>query len=146
FSSRRRHTRFSRDWSSDVCSSDLRDEISSHPCEAKLTGAVGSFNALQVTYPDIDWIEFSKSFIQSIGLEPNVITSQILPYDNWIRYFDKIKLTNSILIDFAQDMWRYISDGILKQKVVENEVGSSTMPQKVNPIDFENAEGNLGVA
>src|SRR5690606_19569940 len=89
---------------------------------------------------------FSKSFIQSIGLEPNVITSQILPYDNWIRYFDKIKLTNSILIDFAQDMWRYISDGILKQKVVENEVGSSTMPQKVNPIDFENAEGNLGVA
>jgi len=123
-----------------------RDEISSHPFEAKLTGAVGNFNALQVTYPDIDWIEFSKSFIQSIGLEPNVITSQILPYDNWIRYFDKIKLTNSILIDFAQDMWRYISDGILKQKVVENEVGSSTMPQKVNPIDFENAEGNLGVA
>ena len=74
------------------------------------------------------------------------MTTQILPYDNWIRYFDLVRLTNSILIDFAQDIWRYISDGYLKQAVVEGEVGSSTMPQKVNPIDFENAEGNLGVA
>jgi adenylosuccinate lyase len=123
-----------------------RDEIGHHKFEAKLTGAVGNFNAVQATYPNIDWIAFSKNFIQSLGLEANTMTTQILPYDNWIRYFDSIKLTNSILIDYSQDMWRYISDGILKQKVVEHEVGSSTMPQKVNPIDFENAEGNLGIA
>jgi adenylosuccinate lyase len=79
-------------------------------------------------------------------LEPNLVTTQILPYDNWLRYFQSIQLTNSILAGYAQDMWRYVSDGWLRQKVVEGEVGSSTMPQKVNPIDFENAEGNLGVA
>jgi adenylosuccinate lyase len=81
-----------------------------------------------------------------LGLEPDIVTTQILPYDNWIRYFDSIKLTNTILIDYTQDVWRYVSDGVLKQKIVEGEVGSSTMPQKVNPIDFENAEGNLGIA
>ncbi|NJN80588.1 MAG: hypothetical protein HC797_09040 [Anaerolineales bacterium] len=123
-----------------------RDEIANHTFEAKLTGAVGNFNALQVAYPNIDWITFSKDFIQSLRLEPNITTTQILPYDNWIRYFDSIKLANSLLIGYAQDIWRYVSDGILKQKVIEGEVGSSTMPQKVNPIDFENAEGNLGVA
>jgi adenylosuccinate lyase len=123
-----------------------RDDIASHRFEAKLTGAVGNFNALQAAIPDIDWISFSKNFVSSFGLEPNLLTTQILPYDNWVRYFDLIRLTNSILIDFAQDIWRYISDGYLKQAVVEGEVGSSTMPQKVNPIDFENAEGNLGVA
>jgi len=123
-----------------------RDEISDHKFEAKLTGAVGNFNALRSASPHIDWISFSKEFIQNLGLEPNLVTTQILPYDNWIRYFDSIKLTNSVIIDYAQDIWRYISDGILKQKAVEGEVGSSTMPQKVNPIDFENAEGNLGIA
>lgn len=123
-----------------------RDEIASHKFEAKLTGAVGNFNALQAAVPNIDWILFSKEFVSSFGLEPNLLTTQILPYDNWVRYFDLIRLTNSILIDFAQDIWRYISDGYLKQAVVAGEVGSSTMPQKVNPIDFENAEGNLGVA
>jgi adenylosuccinate lyase len=123
-----------------------RDEIAGHKFEAKLTGAVGNFNAFHAAFPDIDWISFSEDFIEGLGLEPNLVTTQILPYDNWIRYFDSIRMTNSILIDFAQDMWRYISDGILKQKVIEGEVGSSTMPQKVNPIDFENAEGNLGVA
>jgi adenylosuccinate lyase len=122
------------------------DEISAFRFEAKLTGAVGNFNALQAAVPNIDWISFSKNFISSFGLEPNLLTTQILPYDNWVRYFDLIRLTNSILIDFAQDIWRYISDGYLKQAVVAGEVGSSTMPQKVNPIDFENAEGNLGVA
>ena len=81
-----------------------------------------------------------------MGLESNLVTTQILPYDNWIEYFNTLHLVNSILIDFAQDMWRYISDDDLKLKVVASEVGSSTMPQKVNPIDFENAEGNLGVA
>lgn len=123
-----------------------RDEIAAHKFEAKLTGAVGNFNALQAAAPQVDWITFSKEFVTSFGLEPNLLTTQILPYDNWVRYFDIIRLTNSILIDFAQDIWRYISDGYLKQAVVAGEVGSSTMPQKVNPIDFENAEGNLGVA
>ena len=123
-----------------------RSEIAAHKFEAKLTGAVGNFNALQAAAPQIDWISFSKEFISELGLEPSLATTQILPYDNWLRYFDSIKLTNSILIDYTQDVWRYISDGLLKQKVVEGEVGSSTMPQKVNPIDFENAEGNLGVA
>jgi len=123
-----------------------RADIASHKFEAKLSGAVGNFNALQSAAPQVDWISFSKEFIRNLGLEPNLVTTQILPYDNWIRYFDSIKLTNTILIDYTQDIWRYISDGILKQKVIEGEVGSSTMPQKVNPIDFENAEGNLGVA
>jgi len=123
-----------------------RNEISAFRFEAKLTGAVGNFNALQAAVPQVDWILFSKEFVSSFGLVPNLLTTQILPYDNWVRYFDLIRLTNSILIDFAQDIWRYISDGSLKQAVVAGEVGSSTMPQKVNPIDFENAEGNLGVA
>ncbi|HEX9389063.1 MAG TPA: adenylosuccinate lyase [Anaerolineales bacterium] len=123
-----------------------RDEIANHKFEAKLTGAVGNLNALQAAVPQVDWLSFSKEFIQSLDLEPNLVTTQILPYDNWVRYFDSVKLTNTILIDYTQDMWRYISDGILKQKVVEGEIGSSTMPQKVNPIDFENAEGNLGIA
>jgi adenylosuccinate lyase len=123
-----------------------RVEIANHRFEAKLTGAVGNFNALQSAAPRVDWISFSKEFIQSYDLEPNLFTTQILPYDNWIRYFDTIKLTNNIFIGYTQDIWRYISDGILKQKIVEGEVGSSTMPQKVNPIDFENAEGNLGIA
>jgi adenylosuccinate lyase len=123
-----------------------RAEIAAHRFDAKLTGAVGNFNALQAAAPQLDWMAFSKDFIESLGLEPNLVTTQILPYDNWIRYFDAIKLANTILIDYTQDIWRYISDGVLKQKVVAGEVGSSTMPQKVNPIDFENAEGNLGVA
>ena len=122
------------------------DDIASHRFEAKLTGAVGNFNALQAAAPQVDWLSFSEDFVSSFDLEPNLFTTQILPYDNWVRYFDLIRLTNSILIDFAQDIWRYISDGYLKQAVVAGEVGSSTMPQKVNPIDFENAEGNLGVA
>jgi adenylosuccinate lyase len=123
-----------------------RDEIANHKFEAKLTGAVGNFNALHATFPNIDWLSFSKDFIQNLGLEPHLVTTQILPYDNWIRYFQSIQLTSTTLLGYAQDMWRYISDGWLKQKVIEGEVGSSTMPQKVNPIHFENAEGNLGVA
>ena len=123
-----------------------REEIANHKFEAKLTGAVGNFNSWQAAALDINWIAFSKEFIISLRLEPNLITTQILPYDNWIRYFDAIKLANSNLIDYTQDIWRYISDGMLRQKTVHGEVGSSTMPQKVNPIDFENAEGNLGIA
>ena len=123
-----------------------RDQLFAHRFEAKLTGAVGNFNALQAAAPQVDWLSFSNNFVSSFRLEPNLLTTQILPYDNWIRYFDLIRLTNSILIDFAQDIWRYISDGSFQQAVVIGEVGSSTMPQKVNPIDFENAEGNLGIA
>ena len=122
------------------------NDIASHRFEAKLTGAVGNFNALQAAAPQLDWLSFSEDFVSSFDLEPNLFTTQILPYDNWVCYFDLIRLTNSILIDFSQNIWRYISDGTLKQAVVAGEVGSSTMPQKVNPIDFENAEGNLGVA
>jgi len=125
---------------------EARHQIAAHCFEAKLTGAVGNFNALQVAAPQVDWIAFSGDFIRRYDLEPNLITNQILPYDNWVRYFDALRLANSILIDFSQDVWRYISEGTLKQKIIEGEVGSSTMPQKVNPIDFENAEGNLGVA
>ena len=123
-----------------------RDQIASHRFEAKLTGAVGNFNALQATAPQVDWLKFSEDFIHQYDLESNLVTNQILPYDNWVRYFDALRLANSILIDFSQDVWRYISEGYLKLAVLEKEVGSSTMPQKVNPIDFENAEGNLGIA
>jgi len=122
------------------------NEISSHKFEAKMTGAVGNFNALHSALPQTDWLSFSADFIEGYGLDANLVTTQILPYDNWVRYFDSLRLINSILIDFSQDIWRYISDDYLKQVVVEGEVGSSTMPQKVNPIDFENAEGNLGIA
>ncbi len=123
-----------------------RDEIARWRFEAKLCGAAGNFNAMQAAFPQTDWLAFSRAFIQSCGLQPNLAVTQTLPYENWLRYFDLLRLANAILIDFAQDMWRYISDGWLKQAVLAGEVGSSTMPQKVNPIDFENAEGNLGIA
>ena len=124
----------------------IREEVASHRFEAKLTGAVGNFNALQAAAPGVDWLKFSREFVSSFDLEPTLLTTQVLPYENWIRYFDLLRLANTVLVDLAQDAWRYISDGSLKQALVEGEVGSSTMPQKVNPIDFENAEGNLGVA
>lgn len=114
--------------------------------EGKLTGAVGNYNALVAVYPKVDWIKFSQKFVSDLGLAPNIHTTQILPCDNWQEYFSKLKLLNNILIGFCQDMWRYISDDYFLQKVEEKEVGLSTMPQKVNPVDFENAEGNLGVA
>jgi adenylosuccinate lyase len=123
-----------------------REDLASHQFEAKLTGAVGNFNALSAAAPQVDWLTFSREFVTGFGLEPNLLTTQILPYDNWIRYFDLLRLTNNILIGLTRDIWRYISDGLLRQALIESEVGSSTMPQKVNPIDFENAEGNLGLA
>jgi adenylosuccinate lyase len=126
--------------------SKCRAEMAGHQFEGKLTGAVGNFNALQAAAPQVDWISFSRDFIESLDLKPNLATTQILPYDNWVRYFDSVRPTNTVLIGYTQDIWRYISDRILKQKVIGGEVGSSTMPQKVNPIDFENAEGNLGIA
>ena len=125
---------------------EQRARVSQHKFSAKLTGAVGNFNALAAANANVDWIQFSTRFLQSLGLEPALYNTQLMPYDNWLEYFDALRLTNSILLDFAQDLWRYISDDVLKQKTNAAEVGSSTMPQKVNPIDFENAEGNIGVA
>lgn len=120
--------------------------LSSHTFEGKLNGAVGNYNALFNSAPQIDWLAFSDGFIRGLGIEPNLITTQILPYDNWVEYFNTLRLINTILLDLVQDLWQYISRGYFKLKVVSTEVGSSTMPQKINPIDLENAEGNLGLA
>lgn len=113
---------------------------------AKLNGATGNYNAHVVAFPKIDWISFSKKFIKSLGLEANLLTTQIEPHDTYAEIFDCMRRVNMILIDFNQDMWRYISDAWIVQKPKAGEVGSSTMPHKVNPIDFENSEGNLGMA
>ena len=113
---------------------------------AKFGGATGNFNAHHVAYPEIDWIHFSDHFISRLGLSRNAYTTQIEHYDNMAAMFDAIKRINTILIDLCRDCWTYISMNYFTQKVVANEVGSSAMPHKVNPIDFENAEGNLGMA
>lgn len=109
----------------------------------KLTGAVGNFNALVVAFPHVDWINFSKKFVSHVGFKPNMITTQINPYEDVIAYFQTYQRINGIILDFNQDMWRYISDNWLIQQTVQGEVGSSTMPQKVNPEDFEKSEGSL---
>ena len=112
----------------------------------KFGGAVGNFNAHIAAYPEIDWTSFAFKFIDRIGLERNTFTTQIDHYDNYSIIFDIFKRINVILIDMCQDIWLYISRNVIKQKIVKGEVGSSTMPHKVNPIDFENAEGNLYIA
>lgn len=114
--------------------------------EGKLTGAVGNFNALSFAVPEYDWITFSHKFIKSLGLVPNLVTTQIIPYDNWIYFFDSVRRLNSILLDLSQNIWLYISFEYFKQKNIKQEVGSSTMAHKINPITFENAEGNLQLA
>ncbi len=117
------------------------------PSSAKFGGATGNFNAHHVAYPSIDWIKFADYFVQdSLGLERSTTTTQIEHYDNLAAFFDNLKRINTILIDFSRDAWTYISMDYFRQKVKKNEVGSSAMPHKVNPIDFENAEGNLGLA
>ncbi|NND53882.1 MAG: adenylosuccinate lyase [Gammaproteobacteria bacterium] len=116
------------------------------PPLAKMNGAVGNFNAHVIAYPDVDWAVASQEFIESLGLVWNPYTTQIEPHDWIAEYCDALARINTILIDFSRDVWAYISLGYFKQAKVENEVGSSTMPHKVNPIDFENAEGNLGIA
>ncbi len=113
---------------------------------AKMNGAVGNYNAHTIAYPNIDWPKFSQSVVESLGLTFNPMTIQIEPHDYMARLFDAIARINTILIDFNRDIWGYISVGYFKQKLKEGEIGSSTMPHKVNPIDFENAEGNLGLA
>jgi len=112
----------------------------------KINGAVGNYNAHLVAYPDIDWQSFARSFVKSLGLQWNPYTIQIEPHDYIAELFDAFRRVNIILVDFSRDIWSYISLGYFKQKVIEGEVGSSTMPHKVNPIDFENAEGNFGLA
>lgn len=112
----------------------------------KINGAVGNYNAHISAYPDIDWAANAEAFVTSLGLTFNPYTTQIEPHDYIAELFDAVARYNTILIDFDRDIWAYISNGYFKQKTIAGEVGSSTMPHKVNPIDFENSEGNLGIA
>src|SRR3989344_9359554 len=124
------------------------EQLSGRSILVKFAGATGNYNAHVVAVPDVDWQGFAKKFVErfnkkgGIKLELNDTTTQIEPHDTYAELFDNLRRLNTILIDFNQDMWRYISDDWIKQKPVEGEVGSSTMPHKVNPIDFENSEGN----
>ena len=128
------------------------EELENTKIEAKLNGASGNYNALYVAYPKIDWIKFSRKFIESFNktrtlkLAPNLITTQIECYDSFIAVFDTLRRINTVLLNFNQDMWRYISDDWVGQKPKAGEVGSSTMPHKINPWFLENSEGNLGTA
>jgi len=112
----------------------------------KINGATGNYNAHLAAYPEVDWEHFSKAFVESLGLEWNPLTTQIEPHDYMAELFHAVARFNTILLDFDRDIWGYISIGYFKQRVIAGEVGSSTMPHKVNPIDFENSEGNLGLA
>ena len=116
------------------------------PFAAKFGGATGNFNAHHVAYPQFDWHEFGNRFVTSLGLQRSSPTTQIEHYDHLAAYFDGLKRTNTILIDLSRDFWTYISMNYFRQQIKAGEVGSSAMPHKVNPIDFENAEGNLGIA
>ncbi len=112
----------------------------------KINGAVGNYNAHVSAYPDVNWAQHAQSFIEDLGVTFNPYTTQIEPHDYIAEFFDGIARFNTILIDFDRDIWAYISNGYFKQRTIAGEVGSSTMPHKVNPIDFENSEGNLGMA
>ena len=117
------------------------------PFSAKFGGATGNFNAHHAAYPDIDWIGFADRLVNGVlGLQRSKVTTQIEPYDNLGAFCDALKRINTILIDLDRDMWAYISMNYFRQTIKKGEVGSSTMPHKVNPIDFENSEGNLGIA
>lgn len=117
-----------------------------HQLRGKLNGAVGNFNSFEVAAPQVDWIAFSKRFVKSLGFEPNLFTTQINPYDDFVELFQVYQRVNGVVLDLDQDVWRYISDHYFALQAVKGEVGSSTMPQKVNPIDYENSEGNLKFA
>lgn len=123
-----------------------RSQLASIEVLGKINGAVGNYNAHRVAYPEMDWPAFSKQFVESLGLTWNPYTTQIEPHDYLAELFDCLIRFNTILIDFNRDVWGYIALGYFRQKTVAGEVGSSTMPHKVNPIDFENSEGNLGLA
>jgi adenylosuccinate lyase len=122
------------------------EQVHHVPLLGKINGAVGNYNAHISAYPDVDWLEFSREFVESLGLSWNPYTTQIEPHDYIAELFDAIARLNTILLDFDRDIWSYISIGYFKQRKVAGETGSSTMPHKVNPIDFENSEGNLGIA
>jgi len=121
-------------------------QIHNIPLLGKINGAVGNYNAHYSAYPDVDWVANAEVFIAGLGLEFNPYTTQIEPHDYIAELFDAIARFNTILLDFDRDIWGYISLGYFKQKQIAGEIGSSTMPHKVNPIDFENSEGNLGIA
>ncbi|KLD69858.1 adenylosuccinate lyase [Xanthomonas pisi] len=123
-----------------------RKQIAAVELTGKINGAVGNYNAHLVSYPQLDWAAFAQRFVESLGLVFNPYTTQIEPHDNVAEIGDASRRANTILIDLSRDIWGYISLGYFKQKLKEGEVGSSTMPHKVNPIDFENAEGNFGIA
>jgi adenylosuccinate lyase len=123
-----------------------RGQIADVPLLGKINGAVGNYNAHLSAYPEMDWPGFAQGFVESLGLAWNPYTTQIEPHDYIAELLDAIGRFNTVLIDFCRDVWSYISLGYFRQKTVAGEVGSSTMPHKVNPIDFENAEGNLGIA
>lgn len=120
--------------------------VKKHQFAGKLAGAVGNYNALTISFDTVDWASFAEKFVSSFNFAHSSAVTQTNTYEDIISFFQIIQRLNNILIDFDQDMWRYISDGWFVQEVKENEVGSSTMPQKVNPILFENSEGNLGMA
>jgi len=122
------------------------DQIKAHKLLGKFGGATGTWSAHIAAYPKTNWIQFASKFIKSLGLGPNLITTQIEPHDSIAESYHQVIQVNSILTDLCQDMWAYISRGILGQKKVAGEVGSSTMPHKINPIQLENAEGNMGLA
>lgn len=122
------------------------EQIINVPILGKINGATGNFNAHVIAYPEVDWSAFSQQFVESLGLRWNALTTQIEPHDYMAELFHATARFNTILLDFDRDIWSYIAIGYFKQKVVAGEVGSSTMPHKVNPIDFENSEGNLGLA
>ena len=122
------------------------DQFASVEILGKMNGAVGNYNAHYAAYPDVDWANLAGGFVNSMGLHINPYTTQIEPHDYVAELFHALCRVNTVLIDFCRDVWGYIAIGYFKQRAVANEVGSSTMPHKVNPIDFENAEGNLGVA
>ena len=123
-----------------------RNQFTNVEIRGKFNGAVGNFNAHAAAYPEVDWLALSKSFVESLGLNFNSLTTQIEPHDWTAEYSHALVRYNTILLDLCRDVWGYISLGYFSQQIAKDEVGSSTMPHKVNPIDFENAEGNLGVA
>jgi adenylosuccinate lyase len=123
-----------------------REQFAAVPILGKMNGAVGNWNAHLAAYPDVDWPALSREFIAGLGIEQSPATTQIEPHDYIAEYFHALSRFNTILLDFCRDIWSYISVGYFKQRTVAGEVGSSTMPHKVNPIDFENGEGNLGIA
>ena len=123
-----------------------RERVAAVELLGKINGAVGNYNAHLAAYPGLDWPAFARDFVESLGLAWNPYTTQIEPHDYMAELFDAVGRFNTVLIDLCRDVWGYISLGYFKQRTVAGEVGSSTMPHKVNPIDFENAEGNLGIA